>query len=140
MNSSKMNRKGAVILNYFCILIILIVFYIVRNFGFPKIYLLLEIIPLIGVIISFKIAFGTSNLWNLTHTSFNKLDEREIQLVFKATKISYSIFTVLCIALIYIFNLLGLEMIDVIAAAGLLYTAHILPASIIAWNEKTFIE
>jgi len=140
MNSSKMSRKGAVFINYICILMILVVFYAARNLGFPKIYLLLEIIPVIGLLVSFRIAFATSNLWKLTHTSFVKLDEREMQLVFKATTISYSIFTILCISMIYIFNLLGLELIDVIAAAGLLYIAHILPASIITWNEKPVIE
>jgi uncharacterized Tic20 family protein len=102
-------------------------------------YLLAEIIPLIGLIISFKTAFGISNLWKLTHTSFSKLDEREMQLVYKATTYSYSIFTILCIAMIYIINLLGLAIIDVVAAACLLYIAHILPASIIAWNDKTSV-
>ncbi|NQV18553.1 MAG: hypothetical protein HQ534_08425 [Armatimonadetes bacterium] len=77
-----------------------------------------------------------SNLWKLTHTDYKKLDERERQLVFKATTYSYSIFTIICLVIIYIFNLVGLAIIDVVMAACLLYIAHILPASIIAWNEK----
>ena len=136
MSNSKMSRKVAVFFNYFCAVIILIIFYGVKYLGFPKVYLLVEIIPFIGLIISFKTAFGASNLWKLTHTSFSKLDEREMQIIYKATTYSYSIFTILCIAIIYIVNLLGLAIIDVLVAACLLYIAHILPASIVAWNEK----
>ena len=104
MSNSKMNRKFAVFFNYLCIVVILIIFYGVKYLGFPKAYMIFEIIPFIGLIISFKIAFGTSNLWKLTHTSFNKLDEREMQIIYKATTYSYSIFTILCIAIIYIVN------------------------------------
>ncbi len=139
MSNPKMSRKVAVFFNYFCVVIILIIFYGVKYLGFPKVYLLFEIIPFIGLIISFKIAFGTSNLWKLTHTSVSKLDEREMQIIYKAITYSYSIFTVLCIAIIYIINILGLAMIDVVAAACLFYIAHILPASIIVWNEKPAI-
>lgn len=136
MSNSKMKRRGAVFFNYLCVVIILVVFYSIKYIGFPKEYLLFGIIPIIGLIISFRISFGTSNLWKLTHTSFSKLDEREMQLVYKATTYSYSIFTILCLILIYTFALLGIAIIDVMAAACLLYIAHILPASIIAWNEK----
>jgi hypothetical protein len=129
-------RKIAVVANFLSVILILIIFYGVRYFGIPKMYLLLEIFPFFSLIINFKIAFGKSNLWKITHTSFNKLDEREMQLVYKATTDSYSIFTILCLVLVYTFSLLGLALIDVIVAACLLYIAHILPASIIAWNEK----
>ena len=135
MSNSRMNQRGAVFFNYFCIVIILVVFYSIKYIGFPKEYLLFGIIPIIGLIISFRIAFGTSNLWKLTHTSFNKLDEREMQIVYKATTYSYSIFTILCLIFIYTFALLGIAPIGVVMAACLLYIAHILPASIIAWNK-----
>ncbi|MEA2104282.1 MAG: hypothetical protein U9P79_06550 [Candidatus Cloacimonadota bacterium] len=136
MSSSKMKPRSAVLINYFCIIIALILFYGIKYAGFSKIFLLLEIIPLICLIISFRIAFSTSNLWKLTHSSFRKLDEREIQIVYKATTYSYSIFTILCLVLIYTFYLLGFPIIDVVLAGSLLYIAHILPASIIVWNEK----
>jgi hypothetical protein len=32
--------------------------------------------------------------------------------------------------------MLGLGVIDVVIAAALLYLAHIIPASILAWSEK----
>jgi len=72
----------------------------------------------------------------MTHASYKKLDEREIQVVFKATSISYSLFAIAILVIIYIFILSGLGQIDAVLAVSLLYFAHILPASIIAWNEK----
>jgi len=72
----------------------------------------------------------------MTHASYEKLDEREMQVVFKAISISYSLFAITTLVIIYIFILSGLGQIDAVLAVCLLYIAHILPASIIAWNEK----
>ena len=72
----------------------------------------------------------------MTHTSSKKLDERELQVVYKATTFSYTIFTVACLVIIYSFNLTGIGSIDVVLAASLLYFAHTLPAAIIAFTQK----
>ncbi|MDP8211202.1 MAG: hypothetical protein P9M05_10310, partial [Candidatus Stygibacter australis] len=74
------------------------------------------------------------------HSAYKDLDERETELVFKATTISYSIFTIICLVMIYVFNFIGFGPIDVVLAAFLLYLAHSLPAAIIAWNQKVIIE
>ena len=136
MNSSITKRRGAVIINYLCLAVILIVFYYVKFLAIQRIYLLSEIIPVIGLIISFKIAFSKSDSWKLAHKSFSMIDEKEMQIVYKAITYSYSIFSILCIALIYIHNLFRFELVDVTLATCLLYFAHMLPASIIAWNEE----
>ena len=136
LSVQKSDRKRAVLCHYLCLVFVMIIFYSIKITGIKEIYLLLEIIPSLGVVLSFRKAFSISSLWKLTHTSYKDLDEREVQLVFKATSYSYSIFTILCLGIIYVFNLLGLAIIDLIIAACLLYVAHILPASIIAWNEK----
>ena len=133
---SQRKQRIAVIVNYLCMTLLLIIFQIIKIFDLEKIFLLIEVIPAIGLFISFKVAFKTSRLWTLTHSSFTKLDEREQYIIYKATALSYSIFTILTLSLIYSFNILQFELIDVTLAAGLLYLAHILPASIIAWNEK----
>ena len=136
MNSSKKNRRSSVILNYLSIILILIIFYLIKLLGINKIYLLFEIIPIVVVIITFKSAFLTTNFWKMTHTSSKKLDERELQVVYKATTFSYTIFTVACLVIIYSFNLTGIGSIDVVLAASLLYFAHTLPAAIIAFTQK----
>lgn len=60
------------------------------------------------------------------------LDERQIQVILKATRISYSIFVIVVLILIYGFALIAKGSIDVVIAAYLLYLAHLLPASILA--------
>jgi len=136
MNSSKKNRRSSVILNYLSIILILIIFYLIKLLGINKIYLLFEIIPIVVLIITFKSAFLTTNFWKMTHTSSKNLDERELQVVYKATTFSYTIFTVACLVIIYSFNLTGIGSIDVVLAASLLYFAHTLPAAIIVFTQK----
>ena len=129
-------RRISVIINYFSILLILTIFYIIKLGLLNKAFLTLEIIPLITIIISFRNAFGKTNLWKMTHSSFKNLDEREVQVVYKATSISYSLFVIITLVIIYTFILIGMGNIDALLAAGFLYVAHTLPAAIIAWNEK----
>ena len=136
MNKTKHSRRLSVLLNYFSIIVILALFYIVRLGILKTVFLAFEVIPLFAVILSFRHAFVKTDLWKMTHASFKKLDEREIQVVFRATSISYSLFAIAILVIIYIFILSGLGQLDAVLAVSLLYFAHILPASIIAWNEK----
>jgi len=136
MNSPPKSRRSSVILNYLSIILILIIFYLVKLLGISKIYLLFEIIPIVILIITFKSAFLNTNFWKMTHTSSKKLDERELQVVYKATTFSYTIFTILCLIIIYTFHLTGIGSIDVVLAVALLYFAHTLPAAIIAFTQK----
>jgi len=136
VNKHKNKRRAIVILNYLSIILILIIFYLIKLLGINKTYLLIEIIPIVVFIITFKYAFLSTNLWKMTHASFKKLDEREVQVVYKATSISYSLFVIITLVIIYTFIFIGMGNIDVLLAAGLLYIAHTLPAAIIAWNEK----
>jgi hypothetical protein len=139
---SKIQRKlrQALVINYLSFIIFLSLFYLVRHGVFHRIYILANLLPLAGIIASFHVAFGKSQLWKLTHSVFGKLDERETELVFRATTISYSIFSIICLVMIYVFSLIGLGAIDVLLAAFLLYLAHSLPAAIIAWNQKVVTE
>ena len=136
MNKTKHNSRLSVLLNYFSIIVILALFYIVRLGILKTIFIAFEVIPLIAAILSFRHAFVKTGIWKMTHASFKKLDEREVQVVFRATSISYSLFAIAILVIIYIFILSGLGQIDAVLAASLLYFAHILPASMIAWNEK----
>ena len=136
MNKTKHTCRLAVLINYFSIIVILALFYIVRLGILKTVFIAFEIIPLIATVLSFRHAFVKTDLWKMTHASYKKLDEREIQVVFKATSISYSLFAIATLVIIYIFILSGLGQIDAVLAVSLLYVAHILPASVIAWSEK----
>jgi hypothetical protein len=136
MTSSHKSRRIAVLINYLCIVIVLVIFHLVRSQNLSAYYLLAEIIPLLGIVLSFKQAFVKTRLWKLTHSTIDKLDERELQMVYRSSSISYSIYTILSIVLIYVFILAGHGVMGVLSAACLLYFAHSLPAVIIAWAEK----
>jgi len=136
MNKIQQKRRLAVILNYIGILAMLVLFYLIKLQVIETIYLVLEIIPIILIVLTFRTAFIKSSIWKITHSSSKKLDEREIHEVLHATNISYSLFAIVTLVIIYIFILSGLGQIDAVLAISLLYFAHILPASVIAWNKK----
>jgi len=132
----KKNNITAVVINYVSLIFILAIFYIVKILDCNKIFLLLEIVPLIAMIISFNFAFNKSGLWKLVHKSQKKLDERELQIVYKAVKYSYTMFVIISLVLIYIFAVAEGRPIDVLLAASLIYLAHTLPATVIAFSGE----
>jgi hypothetical protein len=123
-------------INYLSIVLILAVFYIIKNTEISKIYLLAEIVPLSLAVWSFIQVFGNTGFWKLTHSFKRELDERELQLLYKATSLSYGFFIIVTLIIIYAYALVQKDPIDVVLAAALLYFAHTLPAAIIACRDK----
>ena len=72
----------------------------------------------------------------MVHTSYKNLDEREMLVILNALKYAYSIFTIICLIIIYAFAITEYYQIDILLAGGLLLLAHTLPAAIVGWNEK----
>jgi len=136
MRKSKKKRRIGLLINYSGIILILVIYYVIKNGNIPKIYLLLEVVPLIVVFISFSIVFGRTGLWRLIHHYHRELDERELQVVYKATSLSYGVFIIVTLIIIYTYAVIQKGPIDVMMAAALLYFAHTLPAAIIACQEK----
>lgn len=136
MTNEVIKQRMNLILNYLSILIILVLFYTIRNSDLSRLYLFLEILPLGLVIWSFYQVFGKTGFWKLTHPYKKQLDERELQLLYKATTLSYGIFVIVTLIIIYIYALLEKGPIDVVLAAALLYFAHTLPAAIIACKKR----
>ena len=134
-NSKRQNRVW-ISLNYFSLIAGLLLFYIVKSFHWPLSFLLFEIGIGAFFLISFLKAFIKTKYWKMVHTSYKNLDEREMQVVLNALRYAYSIFTIVCLIIIYAFAIAEYHPIDVLLAGGLLYLAHTLPAAIVAWNEK----
>jgi len=134
MNREK--RRLMVILNFFFLLLLWVGFYLSRLLGYPIPLLILAGSGLILLIISFLQLYIKTGLWSLVHSSFSKLDERQIQSIYKALRFSYSIFTILILIVIYSNFVLGIAFIDAVLGIILIYLAHILPAAILAWTEK----
>jgi len=135
---SKKKRRIGVVLNIAALFLTVFLFELIRfDMGIGKIAgIVLMGLSLVTVIISFIIVFGSTRIWKMSHQRMKALDERQIQVILNATRISYSIFVIVALILIYGFALIEKGPIDVVIAASLLYLAHLLPASILAWTEK----
>ncbi len=129
-------NKSAVVINYVSVILMLVIFNAVHWLGLNKIFLIVEFIPLIAIIISFNFAFKRSGLWKLVHRSQKKLDERELQLVYKAVKYSYTMFVIISLALILLFAVVEGRPIDMLMATSLIYLAHTLPAAVITFSGE----
>ncbi len=137
--STFMNRpRTMIVFNAITILAIVVLFEFLK-FAENKILLAgFELLIVIAAVITFYMAYWQTGLWRLSHIKTEKLDEREIKLVSDSLRISYSVFTILTILIIYAFAVIEKGPIDVVIAAGLLYFAHILPSAILGWRGKNF--
>ena len=90
---------------------------------------------LVVLLYTYYFTYWQTGLWKFTHTTGNKLDEREYYLNNQALRFSYSIFTV--VVLIYLlYSVLSKKVLHIIPVAGLIYFAHILPAVYLGWRRK----
>ncbi len=132
----KKKNISAVIINYVSLMFMLVIFYAVKVLGCNKLFLILEIIPLIIMRISFNIAYHKSGLWKFIHKSQKTLDERESQILHKSIRMSYNIFVILCLSLILIYAIVERNPIDIVLAVSLGYISHTLPAAVIAFSGE----
>ena len=124
------------VMNYTSLITLLLVYYCLHDAPASKLWLITEILPLGILLYSHLKAYGKTNLWKLTHAPGSQLDERELLVVYRAISISYAVFVVIVLLLVYGFALVKRGPLDILLAGALLYLAHILPPSFLAWNEK----
>jgi hypothetical protein len=134
-NTREQNRYW-ILINYLSLIGVLVLFYAGKYIQWPIYLVIIEIGSVTIFIISFFRAFIKTKLWKMVHTSYKNLDEREMQVVLNALKYAYSIFTIICLIILYAFAISEYNQIDVLVAGGLLLLAHTLPAAIVGWNEK----
>jgi len=135
---SKSKRRIAVIINYACILLFLAFFYIGKHDSWSAPIVIAMIVVLIAALVSFIYLHIRTHLWKLVHAKVDKLDERQIQITHESLRCSYGILTVISLVVLLCIALLA-ERHDstlILIFAGLLYLAHTLPSSILAWMEK----
>ena len=134
----KSNRRIAVVVNYSCVVLFVILFCAGHYFGWNPLVVAGIIAASIVTLISFILLHIRTRLWKLVHTKIEDLDERQVQVTHESLRRSYTIFSVLSLVVLMCLALLnaGRDSILIIIFAGLLYLAHTLPASIIAWREK----
>jgi hypothetical protein len=137
---SKSNRRIAVAINYGSLILLLALFYTVEKNSVSTMVIIGMAAAIVIVLISFIFVFAKTGLWRLVHAKADKLDERQIMVTFESLRHSYAIFSILTLSVIFTNELLeefttaDLPLLPIFAV--LLYLAHTLPASIIAWTDK----
>jgi len=99
-----------------------------------------EIAALALAIATFVVFHFRTRLWKLVHAPTQELDERQLQVTDKSLRYAYSIFSITCL-LILAYCFYGLmesrdSAMGALVLSSLIYMAHTLPSSIIAWMEK----
>ncbi len=135
---SQSKRRFTVIINYLSLLLALALFYFGKQQGWSGLVTGAEIMILAIALISFIYLHIGTGLWSLVHAKAERLDEREIQITRDSLHHAYGIFAVLALVVVFLnaLSIGGGESFDMLIFASLLYTAHTLPSSIIAWKER----
>lgn len=131
------SRRIGVVLNYLSLVGIMAFFYVGGQLGWDNIRVFGMLMSAAVVIATFLIVHAKTGLWRLTHSKVASLDEREIYLTHDALRVSYSIFTVVILSIVLIFSLFNFsrQVFSPLLPAVLIYLAHTLPASVIAWKR-----
>ncbi|MBU0519350.1 hypothetical protein KJ564_10490 [bacterium] len=136
-NSGNQNRRTGVVLNYLCLIFLLLFYNTAEAMGW-NIFLITGIaVALAFGIYTFISIYLRTGLWKLIHAKSEQLDEREIQLTRTAVTQAYSVFAILCLLLFYLELFVLKGSLGALNIASLIYLAHVLPQSIIAWHENT---
>jgi len=135
-NISITKRRTWLTINYISVLLIILAYYAISSLIWNRLYYVGIAILIIIATLSFFQVFWKSGIWKMTHISVKKLDERENKIVHNALRISYSIFSIIVLILIYFNSVLGDTNFAIIIATALLYIAHTLPGAYLAWTEK----
>ena len=140
---TKSRRRGLVTANYLLLTIMNVCFYFaVQHKDLSHVVDVVGILAIILVGVTFVRVHWKSGLWKFTHADTCTLDERELQIMHNSLYKAYGWFSVICLTLMMahavMFSLLpGMNfVITVPLAVSLIYFAHTLPGSILAWTEN----
>ncbi|MDH4156547.1 MAG: hypothetical protein OEW00_04645 [candidate division Zixibacteria bacterium] len=135
---TKSGRRLGVVINYAAIILFLFLFYFGKYHGWNVPVTAGTIAAVVVVLISFVVLHVKTRLWKLVHTRAEKLDEREILLTLESLRRAYGIFAVTnLVVLLWIALSAGRnDSMFILIFVSLLYLAHTLPASILAWTQS----
>ncbi len=138
-NMSRKSRRIFIVLNCYFLIMIPFCFFLSGRIGW-NIYII------VGLIISLTATIFTSNrvhfrtgLWKLVHTKSKDLDERQIQLTYWALQISYKIYSITSLTLLFaiaLYLVAESRPFLLILLHSMIFLAHSLPASVIGWTER----
>lgn len=134
---SRTQRRLLVAVNYLSLVALVFMVHVGRARGWSASIIVAGVLPTAGVLIAtFVGVFWRTGLWHLSHAPFEKIDEREAQVMYEALRRSYAVFAVVCVIVLLVNAVAEMGHVPILVAAGLLYLAHTLPAAATAWSEK----
>ncbi len=139
---SQSKRKMWVIINYVALVLLLISFYAADRTGLTALTISGGVIAILAIVVSFIQAYARTGLWRFVHTKVEKLDEREMLVTYESLRHAYGLFAVICLLVFLLAELItkefggGYKLALMPVIMALLYLAHVLPASVIAWTER----
>jgi len=137
---SRADRRASVILNYLSVAAIAVVVDMQHVLGWGTTLVVLAVCAATALgLATFLRVFWRTSLWKITHAGFGHLDERQVQVVYESLRNSYSIFAIVCLAILYLNAVVAEGSIPILVAAAVLYLAHTLPAAVVAWTEKEIL-
>lgn len=135
MKSSTKGRFG-VIITFVSLIMIVALSEIVGVYGISPWIIAVLAISTALLLIMYFIFYHKSGLWEFVHRKFDKYDEREAQIALNSSRISYEILSVICLSILLLYSVFEIP-VNIVLVGCLIYFAHILPASVIAWRGLT---
>jgi hypothetical protein len=140
VTDSRARRRAYVALNYLSLAALLVCYHALPDLrSAPMLWIVVGLVLLAAIIASFIAAHVRTGLWRLTHSKADELDERQIHVSHVALRHSYQFFLPLCLLILLaqaVAGRRGIVLFDAILPVALLYVAHTLPSSLLAWTEK----
>ena len=140
IKESRPTRRFWVFVNYCSLFLLLVLWNMLPWFGADdrfRLFSLVLFIPL--TVFSFVIVQVRTGLWMLVHRRADDLDERELQDTLVALRYAYTIFAVICLSVLFVQAIVfekEIIFVDMLLVSSLIYFAHSLPASILAWTKR----
>jgi len=139
---SQSKRKMWVILNYASLVLVIVMFYWADQTDLTAPVAIAGLASLILLIASFIVVYARTGLWKFVHTKVEKLDERQMLVTYESLRHSYGLFAIVCLLVFLLAELIvhefggGYKLALMPVIAALIYLAHVLPASVLAWTER----
>jgi hypothetical protein len=134
---SRSDRRTGVIINYICLAAIVMVVDMRDVLGWGTLPTVITLCAATALgLVTFTRVFWRTRLWKITHAGFAMLDERQVQVVYDSLRISYWMFTIVCLVILYVNSVAERGHIPVLVAGSVLYLAHTLPGAVVAWTEE----
>ena len=135
MKDLKLNSIHFMLMNYLSLILIVITFQYLKDVEWTWVFVVLEVFFIVLFAISLYYSYIKTGTWSFVHRSLEKLDERELKIVGKASRLSYAVFTIIALLIMMVLSVTEWR-INMVFTAAMIYFSHILPASILVIKNR----